>query len=55
MSYALIIAEVRRGVFEERNLDSIGICALLGKDSILLIPEGDYAVNEKLVQRFDQG
>jgi hypothetical protein len=49
MSYALVIAEVRRGVFEERNLDSIGICALLGKDSILLVPEGDYAVSEQLV------
>ena len=49
MSYALVVAEVRRGVFEERNLDSIGICALLGKDSILLVPEGDYAVSEQLV------
>jgi electron transfer flavoprotein alpha subunit len=49
MSYALVVAEVRRGIFEERNLDSIGICALLGKDSILLIPEGDYVVGEKLV------
>ena len=33
MSYALIVAEVRRGQFEERNLDSIGLCALLGKES----------------------
>jgi electron transfer flavoprotein alpha subunit len=49
MSYALVVAEVRRSVFEERNLDSIGICALLGQDSILLVPEGDYAVSEQLV------
>lgn len=49
MSYALVVAEVRRGVFEERNLDSIGICTLLGKDSILLSPEGDYGVSEKLI------
>ena len=49
MSYALVVAEVRRGVFEERNLDSIGLCTLLGKDAILLIPEGDYGVNEQLV------
>jgi electron transfer flavoprotein alpha subunit len=48
MSYALIIAEVRRGVFEERNLDSFGICNLLQKDAFLLLPEGAYTVNEKL-------
>ena len=49
MSYALVVAEVRRGIFEERNLDSIGLCALLGKDAILLIPEGDYEMNGQLV------
>ena len=49
MSYTLIISEVRRGQFEERNLDSIGLGVLLEKDSVLLIPEGDYTVNEKLV------
>ena len=42
MSYALIIAEVRRGVFEERNLDSAGIAALLGKEAVMLIPDGAY-------------
>ncbi len=51
MSYALAVGEVRRGVFEERNLDAIGLCTLLGKDSVLLIPEGDYAVNGQLVNR----
>jgi len=45
MSYALVVSEVRRGIFEERNLDSIGLCSLLGKDAILLIPEGDYGMN----------
>jgi electron transfer flavoprotein alpha subunit len=49
MSYTLIISEVRRGLFEERNLDSIGLGVLLEKDSFLFIPEGEYAVNEKLV------
>jgi electron transfer flavoprotein alpha subunit len=49
MSYILIIAEVRRGQFEERNLDSIGLGVLLEKDNFLLIPEGCYTVNEKLV------
>lgn len=49
MSYALAVAEVRRGVFEERNLDAIGLCTLLGKESVLLLPEGDYAVNGQLV------
>ena len=48
MSYALVVAEVRRGVFEERNLDAMGIGALLEKDVVLLIPEGGYPVNEKL-------
>jgi electron transfer flavoprotein alpha subunit len=49
MSYALIVSEVRRGVFEDRNLDAIGICNLMQKDISLLIPEGEYMINEKLV------
>lgn len=48
MSYALIIAEVRRGVFEERNLDTLGLCALLGKETVLLIPDAQYAFNENM-------
>jgi electron transfer flavoprotein alpha subunit len=48
MSYALIVAEVRRGIFEERNLDALGIGALLEKDVVLLIPDGAYSMNEKL-------
>lgn len=49
MSYALVVAEVRRGVFEERNIDSIGLCSLLGKDAQLLIPDGDYTIKEQLL------
>jgi electron transfer flavoprotein alpha subunit len=49
MSYALIIGEVRKGVFEERNLDSIGICALLQKETRLLIPDNTYAMDERLI------
>ena len=49
MSYILIVSEVRHGLFEERNLDSVGLSNLLEKDSSLLIPEGNYIVNDKLV------
>ena len=49
MSYALIVAEVRRGQFEERNLDSIGLCSLLAKEAVLLAPAGRYAVSERSV------
>jgi electron transfer flavoprotein alpha subunit len=48
MSYALIVAEVRRGVFEERTLDALGLASLLGKDTVLLIPEGLSPVDERL-------
>jgi electron transfer flavoprotein alpha subunit len=47
MSYTLVISEVRQGVFEERNLDSIGFSALNGDDAYLLIPDRAYNVNEK--------
>jgi electron transfer flavoprotein alpha subunit len=49
MSYTLVAAEVRRGVFEERNLDSIGIAALLQKDIVLLVPEGAYEIKGNFV------
>ncbi|HOD76086.1 MAG TPA: electron transfer flavoprotein subunit alpha/FixB family protein [Syntrophorhabdaceae bacterium] len=49
MSYTLIVAEVRRGVFEERNLDSLGLGALLGAQSVLLVPDGAYQVPDKFV------
>jgi electron transfer flavoprotein alpha subunit len=48
MSYALIVAEVRRGVFEERNLDSLGICRTLGKQAVLLVPDRAYGFDETL-------
>ena len=49
MSHALIIAEVRQGQFEERNLDSIGFCRLLAKQAVLLAPAGGYAISEGAV------
>lgn len=49
MSYALIVSEVRQGQFEERNLDSIGLATVAGKAMSLLIPEGDYNLNESQV------
>lgn len=49
MSYTLIVAEVRRGVFEERNLDSIGISTLFGKETVFVIPDGPYEMDEKMV------
>jgi electron transfer flavoprotein alpha subunit len=49
MSYGLVVAEVRRGQFEERNLDSLGLCNALEKDIVLLLPDGPYGVNENSV------
>ncbi len=48
MSYTLIISEVRRGQFEERNLDCIGLSNLLGKESVMVLPDCDCALNDKL-------
>jgi electron transfer flavoprotein alpha subunit len=48
MSYALVVAEVRRGLFEERNLDSLGLSRLLGKEITLLMPDGAYTVGENV-------
>ncbi|MCX8110790.1 MAG: electron transfer flavoprotein subunit alpha/FixB family protein [Syntrophorhabdaceae bacterium] len=47
MSYTLIISEVRRGVFEERNLDSLGLAHMLKKPVYMLLPDGQYPVNER--------
>jgi electron transfer flavoprotein alpha subunit len=49
MSYGLVVSEVRKGQFEERNLDAIGLCNALGLDSVLLLPKGDYAVKDTLI------
>ena len=51
MSYVLVVSEVRRNLFEERNLDSIGLSALLGQEAVLLVPEGAQSVNESLVDK----
>jgi electron transfer flavoprotein alpha subunit len=48
MSYALVVAEVRRGALEERTLDALGLASLLGKDAALLIPDGLSPVDERL-------
>ncbi len=48
MSYALVVAEVRRGLFEERNLDTLGLSHLLGKEVTLLMPDGAYTVSERI-------
>ena len=41
--YVLVVAEVRRGLFEERNFDSIGFANLLDKETTLLVPGGHEA------------
>jgi len=51
MSYVLVVSEVRKNLFEERNLDSIGLSALLGREAVLLVPEGAQGVNESLVDK----
>ena len=48
MSYALVVAEVRRGLFEERNLDTLGLSHLLGKEVTLLMPDGAYTISERI-------
>jgi len=51
MSYALVVSEVRKNLFEERNFDSIGLSALLEREAVLLVPEGAQNVNETIVDR----
>jgi electron transfer flavoprotein alpha subunit len=51
MSYVLIVGEVRNGVFEERNLDGIGLSTVMKKDARLLLPNGAYSVDDKLVDQ----
>jgi len=51
MSYTLVVAEVRRGVFEERNMDSFGISTLLGKDIYLVVPDGSSGPGEMFASR----
>lgn len=51
MSYTLIVSEVRNGVFEERNLDAIGLAAIMNKEIRLLLPEGAYDTDAKTVDQ----
>jgi electron transfer flavoprotein alpha subunit len=51
MSYALIVSEVRNGLFEERNLDAIGLAAAMKKDARLLIPSGPFIFDETLIDQ----
>jgi electron transfer flavoprotein alpha subunit len=51
MSYVLVVAEVRRGLFEERNLDTIGLGKQLGLPVFLLLPENVSGVDELLLDR----
>ncbi len=49
--YVLVVAEVRRGLFEERNLDTIGLGRELGLPVSLLLPENVNGVDELLLDR----
>jgi len=49
--YVLVVAEVRRGLFEERNLDTIGLGRDLGLPVFLLLPENVNGVDESLFDR----
>jgi len=49
MSYGLVIGEVRKNIFEERNIDAIGLVHLLQKESVLLIPNGHYEIQEGII------
>jgi electron transfer flavoprotein alpha subunit len=51
MSYILVVAEVRRGLFEERNLDTIGLGRLLQKPVSLLVPDNMSGVDELMLDR----
>jgi electron transfer flavoprotein alpha subunit len=49
--YVLIVAEVRRGLFEERNLDTIGLGRLLTKQVSLLVPENASGVDDSMLDK----
>ncbi|MCX7857121.1 MAG: electron transfer flavoprotein subunit alpha/FixB family protein [Deltaproteobacteria bacterium] len=51
MSYGLIVADVRKGTFDERNLDLIGFCNILEVDAYILLPKGDYDVDLSYFKR----
>jgi electron transfer flavoprotein alpha subunit len=49
MSYILVVSDVRKGVFDEKNLDSIGFASLFETQIALLLPKGPYDVNTTCV------
>ncbi len=49
--YVLVVAEVRRGLFEERNLDTIGLGRLLQKPVFLLLPDNVSGADPLLVDK----
>jgi electron transfer flavoprotein alpha subunit len=51
LGYVLVVAEVRRGLFEERNLDTIGLGRLLGRPVCLLLPENVSGVDESMLDK----
>jgi electron transfer flavoprotein alpha subunit len=51
LGYVLVVAEVRRGLFEERNLDTIGLGRQLGLPVSLLVPENVSGIDELLLDR----
>ena len=50
-SYILAVAEVRRGLFEERNLDTIGLGRLLQRPVSLLVSDNVSGVDELMFDR----
>ena len=50
-AYVLVVAEVRRALFEERNLDTIGLGRQLGLPVSLLLPDNVSGVDESLVDK----
>lgn len=51
LSYVLVVAEVRRGLFEERNLDTIGLGRLLGRPVSLLVPENASGIDNATIDK----
>jgi len=44
MSYSLIIAETRKGEFQEGNFDPLYLSDIVGLPSYILLPEGEYGI-----------
>jgi electron transfer flavoprotein alpha subunit len=52
MSYNLCFAEVRRGKFEEKNFDMLGLCSLLEGQTFVLLPKSEIEVKgvERIIE-----